>query len=68
MKRYTKREIEQLLKAIDANLERSAEIILIGGAAALLAYKATRITADIDSFENVDVLKDAFKVSPLLTV
>ena len=61
MKRFTKTEIERLLKAIDANLESTAEIIIIGGAAALLGYKATRITADIDSFNKVSALKEAYE-------
>lgn len=61
MKRYTKSEIERLLKAIDANLESKAEIVIIGGAAALLAYNATQVTADIDSFNKVSPLKGAYE-------
>lgn len=59
--KYASREIRTLLKAIDANLNKKFEIILIGGAAALLAYKATRLTHDIDSFNNIGALKMAYE-------
>lgn len=60
-RKYTNKDVQRLLKAIDANLEKQFEIILIGGAAALLAYKATRLTHDIDSFNNIGALKMAYE-------
>jgi hypothetical protein len=60
-KKYTDKDIQTLLKAIDANLNRKCEIILIGGAAALLAYKATRLTLDIDSFNRIAPLENAYE-------
>lgn len=38
-RRYTVKELQTLLRAIDEHLDAEAEIILIGGAAALLAFK-----------------------------
>ncbi|MCI0411851.1 DUF6036 family nucleotidyltransferase [bacterium] len=60
-RKYASKDIKTLLKAIDANLDRKFEIILIGGAAALLAYKATRLTQDIDAFNNISALKSAYE-------
>lgn len=61
LRKYTRREFNILLKAMDANLERKVEIIVIGGAAALLQYKSTRLTSDIDSFNNINSLQAAYK-------
>jgi hypothetical protein len=38
-KKYAGKEIQRLLKAIDANLDKKCEIILIGGAAAFWHIK-----------------------------
>jgi predicted nucleotidyltransferase len=61
LRKYTRREFNTLLKAIDANLEQKVEIIVIGGAAALLRYKSSHLTSDIDSFNNVNKLQAAYK-------
>ncbi|MCI0442847.1 DUF6036 family nucleotidyltransferase [bacterium] len=58
--KYTSKDVQTLLKSIDANLDKKFEIILIGGAAALLAYKATRLTQDIDTFNKIGTLKYAY--------
>lgn len=52
-KLYGTKQVQTLLKAIDSYLEQETDIILIGGTAALLAYKATRLTRDIDSFDKI---------------
>lgn len=49
-RQYGTQEIKRLLKAVDSHLDQKVEIILIGGTAALLAFKATKMTHDIDSF------------------
>ena len=59
--KYTDEDFKKLLKAIDSHLTKKAELILIGGAAALLAYKATRLTQDIDSFNNIKALEKAYE-------
>lgn len=60
-RKYTGEEFKTLLRAIDEHLKEPAEIILIGGAAALLAYKATRLTEDIDSYNNINAMKSAYE-------
>ena len=58
---YSAEDFKNLFKAIDSNLARKVEIILIGGSAALLAYKATRLTQDIDSFNDISALQSAYE-------
>lgn len=58
---YGAEDFKTLFKAIDSHLTRPVEIILIGGSAALLAYKATRLTQDIDSFNNINALQSAYE-------
>ena len=60
-RRYTVEELQALLQGIDAHLNAPFEIILIGGAAALLAYKATHLTHDIDLFNDVDKILSAYE-------
>lgn len=60
-RRYTVEEIQALLHEIDVHLNAPSEIILIGGAAALLAYKATRLTHDIDILNDVDEVESAYE-------
>ncbi len=59
--KFTDEDFKTLLKAIDSHLTKKVELILIGGAAALLAYKATRLTQDIDSFNSVKALEKAYE-------
>ncbi len=61
---YGPDDLKRLLKAIDSHLDRKVEIILIGGTAALLAYKATRLTHDIDSFSQINAaLQKAYEIA-----
>ena len=48
--RHPPHELEHFVEAIDAALTEPASILVIGGAAAALAYGATRPTDDIDTF------------------
>lgn len=48
MKQFLPEDIARLLRATDDLLEREFSLIIIGGAAASLAYGATRTTTDID--------------------
>jgi Nucleotidyltransferase of unknown function (DUF6036) len=48
--RHSPQELERFVGAIDEALTEPASILVIGGAAAALAYGATRATDDIDTF------------------
>lgn len=48
--KYGPAEVKILFVSIDSHLTGKAQVIVIGGTAALLAYKATKLTQDIDSF------------------
>lgn len=61
MKRYTAAEIETFLKTIDSFLTKKVEIIIIGGTAAALAYKVTKATQDIDTWNSTRGLETAYK-------
>jgi Nucleotidyltransferase of unknown function (DUF6036) len=55
MRRYSRAELVTFLRALDENLTKAAELVVIGGAAATLRYGATSATIDIDTFENIPV-------------
>lgn len=63
MKRYTEDQIIEFLKAIDRHLTKPAELIIIGGTAATLAYKFKRATQDIDTANSVGKLTTAIKIA-----
>src|SRR3990167_1366246 len=63
IKKYDEYEVRTLLKAIDEHLKKQFSIILIGGTAALLAYKVSRVTQDIDTYNNISALLDAYKAA-----
>lgn len=63
MKRYTEDQIVEFLKAIDRHLSKPAELIIIGGTAATLAYKFKRATQDIDTANSIDKLATAIKMA-----
>jgi hypothetical protein len=48
MIRFDRRQLLAFLRAIDRNLPRPASVVVIGGAAAAVAYRAGVMTADID--------------------
>ncbi|HLG20728.1 MAG TPA: DUF6036 family nucleotidyltransferase [Bdellovibrionota bacterium] len=60
MQRYSREEIERLLTTIDQNLTKPVDVIVIGGAAAALAYRSSRTTVDIDTANAVNDLKKAY--------
>lgn len=67
MIRFTKEDIERLLVAIDKYLEEPAEMILIGGTAAVLAYKGGGRTQDIDTYNRIDCLEKAYRKAKVET-
>lgn len=65
---YGLKELKSFLGVIDSHLDEQTEIIVIGGTAALLAYKATRLTQDIDSFSKISSrLQRAYEQAKLET-
>lgn len=67
MKLYAKEEIEGFLLAIDENLNRPFELIIIGGTAAALGYRVTRFTKDIDTVNRTDGIQAAYELAKLKT-
>ncbi len=67
MKKYTVAEIKTFLKAMDDFAIAGSEIILIGGSAAALAYSVVDTTQDIDSWNNVDRVKEAYEKAKVST-
>lgn len=61
MREFSQKEIKYFLIKIDSYLRSSAEIVIIGGTAAILAYKITDATQDIDTWNSVDPLKEAYE-------
>lgn len=62
MRRHDSDELLRFLQAVDERLERPAQLIVIGGAAAALAYGAQRATSDIDVNKRSGDLKANFFV------
>lgn len=59
MQRYTHEQIDQFLLAIDRHLSESAQLIIIGGAAAAMAYRFKGATQDIDTANSISALTHA---------
>lgn len=60
MQRFRADQLKHFLRTVDSHLDRSVELIVIGGTAALLAYGAQRTTSDIDTAHQVHrEIKDA---------
>lgn len=53
MRRFDRRELIVFIRALDRQLERPAAAVVIGGAAASLAYHAGNRTADIDLWQGI---------------
>ncbi len=53
MRVYTPEELRRFLVGVDAALDRQAEVVVIGGAAAALEYGVVTGTRDIDTWRRV---------------
>ena len=53
MTRFQPSEIQEFLEAVDSYLKSSFDLVIIGGAAAALAYKASKTTTDIDTANRI---------------
>lgn len=54
IQRFSQGDIETFLRAIDRHLAKSYSIVVIGGAAAAIAYHAVDFTVDIDTTTSID--------------
>jgi hypothetical protein len=53
VRKYSKAELVAFLRKVDGRLQERATFTVIGGAAAVLAYGATKPTGDIDTWGSV---------------
>lgn len=58
---FSKKEMLTFLNAVDSELNEKTRVILIGGAAAILAFGNSRSSIDIDTFNNIDALKKSIE-------
>jgi hypothetical protein len=59
---YTRADIENFLKALDTELSRRTDLIVIGGASLSIAYNLNNMTIDIDLLNTISIeLQDAIK-------
>lgn len=64
MTQFQPSEIQEFLEAADSFLKSSFDLIIIGGAAAALAYKASKTTTDIDTANQLpEELQVAFEAA-----
>lgn len=54
MATITKEQLEKLFRKVDEKLERSVDLYVIGGAAAILGYNVVKETEDVDLDSGVD--------------
>jgi len=64
MTQFQPSEIQEFLEAADSYLKSSFDLVIIGGAAAALAYKASKTTTDIDTANQMlEELQHAFEAA-----
>lgn len=67
MKEFESDELKRFLRSVDDQLTQPAELLLIGGAAAALAYGVSRSTTDIDTMHDTSHLEAAFRTAREIT-
>jgi hypothetical protein len=67
VKIYGKAEIEKFLLAIDENLTKRFDLIIIGGTAAALAYHVTSFTKDIDTVNSIKTIEKPYNAAKTKT-
>ena len=63
MRRFGRDELTRFLKSVDNHLSEPRRIILIGGAAASLAYGISRVTTDIDTIDDIADLVEVLRLA-----
>lgn len=67
MRRFVGSEIKTFLKAVDANLAAPFRVVVIGGAAASLAFQSDRGTRDIDTINDSSPIRKAIEAAARAT-
>ena len=63
MRKFRRDELTRFLESVDAHLSKPKHVILIGGAAASLAYGIPRVTTDIDTINDITDLEEALRLA-----
>lgn len=63
MKKFSGDEIRSFLRSVDGHAGRPCRLVVIGGAAAALSFRAEGGTFDIDTANDVDVLEEASRTA-----
>jgi hypothetical protein len=63
MRKFRRDELRRFLTSLDQHLSGTRSIILIGGAAASLAYGISRVTTDIDTISDITDLEEALHLA-----
>lgn len=63
MKYFRKMEILRLLRATDRHLKKPFTVVIVGGAAAALSFKAMSGTLDIDTATSLGPIEDALSMA-----
>jgi Nucleotidyltransferase of unknown function (DUF6036) len=67
MRTFGRDELTRFIRALDHHLSGPRRVVLIGGAAACLAYGITRATTDVDTVDDVTDLHEALRLARLDT-
>ena len=64
MHRFRTHDLKTYLRAVDSHLDAPFRLIVIGGSAALLGYGISRVTQDIDTWDNEhSKIRDALELA-----
>jgi hypothetical protein len=63
MRRFSRKDLEIFLKAVDRHAPKDSKLVIIGGAAAALTYGSPSGTVDIDTANNVSPLQKAYEAA-----
>jgi len=67
MRKFHRDELTRFLEAVDKYLSGPKRVVLIGGAAASLAYGIARVTTDIDTIDDIADIREALQLARLET-
>ena len=63
MRKFRRDELTRFLESLDTHLTEARRLVLIGGAAASLAYGIKRVTTDIDTIDDTADLEEALQLA-----
>ena len=63
MRKFHRNELTRFLESVDEHLPGPRRVILIGGAAASLAYGISRVTTDVDTITDLSDLREALQAA-----